>query len=92
MLDIPNFFSPGDSPGVNDEFRVAYKSLISFKCTIFNRWGNKLYEWRDPAKGWDGRYKGKFVNPGVYFYVIEAKGSDNVSYKRKGAINIVRGR
>lgn len=92
MLDIPNFFSPSDSPGVNDEFRVAYKSLISFKCTIFNRWGNKLYEWRDPAKGWDGRYKGKFVNPGVYFYVIEAKGSDNVSYKRKGAINIVRGR
>lgn len=90
MLDVPNFFSPGDSPGINDEFRVAYKSLTTFKCTIFNRWGTKLYEFRDPAKGWDGRYKGKLVNPGVYFYVIEAKGADGEVYKKKGDINIVR--
>ena len=89
-LDQPNFFSPGDSPGVNDEFRVAYKSLVSFKCVIFNRWGTKLYEFNDPGKGWDGRYKGKLVNPGVYFYVIEARGSDGEVYKRKGDINIVR--
>lgn len=91
-LDAPNFFSPGDSPGVNDEFRVAYKSLIRFKCTIFNRWGVKLYEWTDPAKGWDGRYKGNYVKPGVYFYVIEAEGSDGIKYKEAKAINIVRSR
>jgi len=90
FLDQPNFFSPGDSPGVNDEFRVAYKSLIRFKCTIFNRWGVKLYEWTDPAKGWDGRYKGSYVKPGVYFYVIDAEGSDGIKYKRAGDINILR--
>jgi gliding motility-associated-like protein len=88
----PNYFTPDDTPGVNDEFRVAYKSLIKFKCTIFNRWGTKLYQWTDPAKGWDGKYNGKYVNTGVYFYVIEALGSDGVKYKMGGDINILRKR
>lgn len=88
-LDVPNFFSPQSSPGVNDEFRVAYKSIVKFKATIFNRWGVKLYEWRDPDRGWDGRYKGRYVKPGVYFYVIEATGSDGIKYVKKGDINIL---
>lgn len=91
-LDVPNYFTPDGTPGVNDEFRVAYKSLVKFKCTIFNRWGTKLYQWTDPAKGWDGKYNGKYVNTGVYFYVIEAEGSDGVKYKKGGDINILRKR
>lgn len=88
-LKIPNYFSPGNPENGSPEFRVVFKSLIQFKCTIFNRWGVKLYEWTDPAQGWDGRYKGKFVSPGVYFYVIEAKGSDGKQYKKAGDINIL---
>jgi gliding motility-associated-like protein len=91
-LDIPNYFSPGDSPGSNDEFRVAYKSLVKFHCAIFNRWGQKLYESNDPSKGWDGCYKGKYVNTGVYYCVIEALGSDGVKYRKSGDINIFRTR
>jgi gliding motility-associated-like protein len=88
-LDCPNFFTPRSSPGENDEFRVAYKSIISFKGIILNRWGNVLFEWTDPAKGWNGTYKGKAVSPGVYFYLIEAKGSDGLKYKKKGDINLL---
>ncbi|GAB6007577.1 T9SS type B sorting domain-containing protein [Dysgonomonas reticulitermitis] len=91
-LDVPNYFSPGNPSGSNAEFRVAYKSLVKFKCTIFNRWGTKLYQWTDPAKGWDGKYNGKYVNTGVYFYVIEAEGSDGIKYKKGGDINILRKR
>lgn len=90
LLKVPNYFSPGDSPGVNDEFKVKYKSLIRFRCTIFNRWGNKLFQFDDPEKGWDGKYKGKYVNPGVYFYVIDAEGSEGKKYKMGGDINILR--
>lgn len=91
-LEIPNFFSPGTSPGYNDEFKVKYKSLVKFKATIFNRWGNKIYEWTDPEQGWDGKYNGKYVSPGVYFYVIDATGSEGKRYKKGGDINIVRGK
>lgn len=86
----PNYFSPNSSPGVNDEFKFKYKSLVKFKCTIFNRWGVKLYQWTDPDKGWDGTYKGKHVNPGVYYFVVEATGSDGKRYKEMGDINILR--
>lgn len=89
-LMIPNAFSPGTTPGINDEFRVAYKSLVKFKAWIFNRWGLQMYYWTDPAQGWDGKKGGKYVQPGVYFYVIEAEGSDGIKYKEKGDINILR--
>lgn len=91
-LEAPNIFSPGTSPGVNDEWKVAYKSIVKFKCWIFNRWGIEMFRFEDPAQGWDGKYKGKLVPPGVYYYVIEAKGADNQNYKMKGNINILRPR
>jgi len=89
-LEAPNIFSPGTTPGVNDEWKVAYKSIVSFKCWIFNRWGVQMFHFEDPAIGWDGKYKGKWVDPGVYFYVIEAKGADGKSHNLKGHINIIR--
>lgn len=87
----PNFFSPDANSETARVFRIGeYKSLIKFKCSIFNRWGNKLYEWTDPSKGWDGKYNGKYVNTGVYFWVIEALGSDNKRYKYAGDVNVFR--
>lgn len=90
LLECPNAFSPDASPGYNDEWKVSYKSIIEFKCWIFDRYGNKMTEFDDPSAGWDGKYKGKYVKPGVYYYVIEAKGADGKQYKKKGGINILR--
>ncbi len=91
-LDVPNAFSPGATPGVNDEFKVAYRSVVSFKAWIFNRWGKELFYWTDPELGWNGKVGGKLVPPGVYFYIIEAKGSDEKMHTKKGHINILRGK
>lgn len=90
FLDVPNAFSPGTTPGINDEFRVAYKSIVNYKIWIFNRWGNELYHSTNPAEGWNGKKGNNYVPPGVYFYVIEAKGSDGRKYNKKGSINILR--
>jgi len=87
---VPNVFTP-NGDGINDEFRVAYKSLISFQCWVYNRWGRKVYYWTDPTKGWDGNINGKKATPGPYFYVIKATGSDKRDYKLKGDINLLRG-
>ena len=57
---------------------------------IFNRYGTQLFYFDNPEDGWDGKYNGKLVPPGVYFYVIEAKGSDGKQYKKGGDINILR--
>lgn len=89
-LDVPNIFIPDANSEDARIFKVTYKSLVKFKCTIFNRWGNKLYEWTDPSKGWDGKYNGKYVNTGVYFYAIDALGSEGKHYKMAGDINVIR--
>lgn len=89
-LYCPNAFSPGASEGVNDEWKVSYKSLVDFKCWIFDRYGTQMCYFDDPSKGWDGRYRGKLVKPGVYYYVIQATGSEGKKYKKSGDINIIR--
>lgn len=88
-LICPNAFSPGASEGVNDIWKVSFKSIVDFECHIFNRWGVCVSHFSNPADGWDGKYKGKLVPAGVYYYVIKARGSDGKNYNLKGDINII---
>lgn len=88
-IQVPNVFTP-NGDGTNDEFRIAYKSILSFHCWVYNRWGRLVYEWTDPTKGWDGNINGKEASPGAYFYIINAIGSDAKKYKLKGDINLLR--
>ena len=88
-LAVPNVFTP-NGDGKNDEFRVAYRSLREFHCWVYNRWGKLVYEWTDPAKGWDGMIGGRPASEGAYFYVIRALGTDaakNAQYTMKAVYN-----
>ena len=91
-LKVPNAFSP-NGDGINDVFRVTYKSLIEFKANIFNRWGQRIYSWNlsNIDEGWDGTKGGTPVKDGVYFIVVQARGSDGIEYEIKQDINILRG-
>lgn len=89
-LVCPNVFTPGTSEGVNDVWKVSYRSIVKFHCSIFNKWGNQIIEFNDPSLGWDGTYRGKQVPAGAYYYVIQAEGSDGKKYKLSGDINIIR--
>ena len=91
-LECPNAFSPANQDGVNDLWKVSYKSIVSFECNIFNRWGKKLCTLTHPSQGWDGKIGNKFAPSGVYFYVIRAKGADGKNYNLSGDINIINSR
>ncbi len=91
QLLVPNVFTP-NGDGTNDEFRVMYRSITDFHCWVYNRWGHKVFEWTDPAKGWDGKINGRDVAESAYFYVIRAVGADGVNYELKGDINLIRGK
>lgn len=91
-LEMPNAFSP-NGDGINDVYKAkeGYKSIVEFKATIFNRWGQKIYSWNDPAGGWDGTFHGKDVKQGVYFVLVKAKGADGKTYNIKRDVNLLRG-
>ncbi len=88
-LKCPNAFTPGNQDGVNDEWRVSYKSIIAFDCVIFARSGRRVAHLTDPSQGWDGRIGGKMAPSGVYYYIIKATGSDGRQYNLSGDINII---
>lgn len=91
-LEMPNAFSP-NGDGINDIYKAkdGCQSIIEFHAYIFNRWGQKLYEWDDPAGGWDGKYNGKDVKQGVYFVLVKAKGADGRTFNIRRDVNLLRG-
>ena len=91
-LPTSNAFSPkGD--GINDVYKAktGFKSIVDFHAIIFNRWGQKLFEWRDPNEGWDGTFNGKPVAQGVYFVNVKATGADGRKFHIKKDVNLLRG-
>lgn len=91
-LEFPNAFSP-NGDGINDIYKAkeGYKSIVEFTATIFNRWGQKIYSWNDPAGGWDGKFHGKDVKQGVYYVLVKARGADGRKFNIKKDVNLLRG-
>lgn len=69
-IEVPNIINLSSTVG-NNLFFVQYNGIADFNCQIFNRWGNLIYEYNDPAGTWDGKTAdGKPVLEGTYFYKI----------------------
>jgi len=103
LNNIPNMFSP-DGDGTNDIYKFSKESLKGmkeFELNIYNRWGQKVYETNEMEEaintGWDGKNLiGLRCSPGIYFYVIKAKGKDqdpknkDDKYNERGTIHLFR--
>ena len=98
-LEMPNAFSPNDD-GHNDVYGAKgachpeasgrYRSIVEFHGYIFNRWGQKLFEWTDISKGWDGKYNGSPCKDGVYYVLVKARGADGKEYNIRRDVNLIR--
>lgn len=90
-LDAANIFVIGFGAQTT-EFKAVYKSIKpgTFRGDIFNRWGKRLFTWTDPSRGWDGRVNGRYVSPGVYYYVMTATGTDGEPLRVKRDLTILR--
>lgn len=74
---FPNVFSPnGDQ--INDYFfPVSPSNQLKLKSlSVYDRWGARIYfisnaSVNNPQSGWDGRFQGQNLNPGVYLYYAE---------------------
>ena len=92
ILNLPNTFSPNDD-GLNDEFKAVYNCSTSFEMYVYNKWGNMVYRTDKLNEGWDGRYKGKRVPDGQYYYQIaylKQVGGDAVTEILRGNIRVIK--
>lgn len=88
-LYIPSAFTVNQD-GVNERFMVRGIFINAFHMTIFDRWGNKVFETSDMDKGWDGTYEGQPSPSGVYVYIAEATGPKNQQVILKGNVTLIR--
>ncbi|MBS1625830.1 MAG: gliding motility-associated C-terminal domain-containing protein [Bacteroidetes bacterium] len=86
----PNAFSP-NGDGVNDIYRI-YSSydFASYKLMIFDRWGEKVFESDNEARGWDGRYRGEELPTGVYVYEYIGVWPTGHTHTSRGSITLIR--
>ena len=73
IIYIPNAFTPDNGDGINTTFRPYFVNLEELQVQIFNRWGEQIAGWSHPDGSWDGRFKGRPAEPGVYVYRIQYK-------------------
>lgn len=89
-LDVPSAFSP-NSDGWNDILYAVGTNITDVNFTIYNRWGQKVFESKSLDKGWDGMFQGKKVDPAVFIYYVTAKSSiDGHLLQKQGNITLIR--
>jgi gliding motility-associated-like protein len=84
---VPNAFTP-NGDGINDTWDIKYLDTEP-NCIvdIFNRYGEKVYTSVGYPIPWDGRYKGKELPTGVYYYIINPKSGRSII---SGYVTIIR--
>jgi gliding motility-associated-like protein len=86
---IPTAFTPNGDLN-NDILFVRGANLESIEFQLYNRWGELVFETRDKNTGWDGTYKGREVDPGVFAYYLKAICFDGQEFFKKGDITLIR--
>lgn len=88
-LFVPTIFSP-NSDNLNDKHCVLGGCVAEFELIIYNRWGERVFVSRDQNNCWDGIFRGKPVQTGVYVYKLKATLVDGTVITDSGNINVVK--
>ncbi len=84
-LFIPNAFTPNND-GKNDRFEILLaKQCPGVEITIFNRWGQEIFNSTTQNNTWDGTYDGTPVPDGVYYYTLRFNKNS-----RSGHVSLMR--
>lgn len=97
---FPNAFTPnsdGPSGGYyipgnldNDIFFPYTSGVIEYKFQIFNRWGELIFETEDIKQGWDGYYREKICQVGVYVWKAFVKLNNGKEFNKTGDVTLLR--
>jgi gliding motility-associated-like protein len=86
---IPNAFTPNND-GTNDVFKIYGQDIKTVYLSIFDRFGEKLFDSNTQENGWNGIYKNKLVEAGVYIYEANIEYLDTKKEILKGSVTLIR--
>ena len=86
---LPNSFTP-DGDEYNNVFFPKGTTIKSFNMLIFNRWGEIVFETNDFNVGWDGHYKGRLAQNGIYTYKVVLTNLLDEKHRFNGHVQLIR--
>ncbi len=90
---LPNAFTPNED-NINDGYRGTGVNLWfkKFEMKIWNRWGEAIFETRDPLQAWNGRKNntGKWVKNGTYVVMVKLTDARGQERSYKSVVNVIR--
>lgn len=99
---FPNAFTPnqsGPSGGdwssnyihsSNDIFHPLYRGVEEYKLSIYDRWGELIFESTNPDIGWDGYYRGKLCKQDVYVWKVNGKYLNGEDFIKAGDVTLLQ--
>lgn len=90
-FEVPNAFTPnGDA--ANDTFGPLFlggkAEVLSF--SVYNRWGQKVFESTPQQVDWDGKQDGKDASSDVYVYTMRVRFGNGEEETRSGEVTLLR--
>jgi gliding motility-associated-like protein len=89
VIGLPNAFTPLSG----DENSIVYVrgfGIGKMVFTIWNRWGQKVFETNNRFQGWDGKVKGVVQPMDVYVYTLSVEFTDGTKTTKKGDLTLIR--
>lgn len=89
-ITMPTLFTP-NGDGKNDRIKPVIPGITKFHfIRIFNRWGNLVFESKNPNEGWDGTMKGKAQPADTYIWTASGINAQGNTISAKGLITLTR--
>lgn len=92
VLFIPDVFTPnGDN--LNPDFEINIENYTDYDLKIYNRWGEVVFESKDPKDKWDGKVKGEIFGNQLYPYVLNYRPKYDIAGKlitKKGTVIVLK--
>lgn len=87
---VPNAFSP-NGDGKNDLFKpVVSGSLVRYRFTVFNRWGEMVFSSTETGQGWDGKIKGQPSETASFVWQCQYQFAGEKATTIKGTVTLVK--
>ena len=90
---MPTAFTPLNDDGRNEVFIPVVGGLLTsqYLFEIYDRWGTQIFSTRNPEQGWDGKYKDKYLGPGMFTWRLIYKSRDYANKVEKfGTVTLLR--
>jgi gliding motility-associated-like protein len=81
-------YEPGDLN--NDVFHPVCVGVEEYQLSIFNRWGELIFESKDTGIGWDGYYRNEICKQDVYVWKAKGKFLNGKSFLFAGDVTLIR--